>query len=109
MKFTLNCKPLSVNKVWQGRRFKTKDYKDYEKEVTLTLPNEKMDMGFYRVKILFGIKNFLRSDVDNFIKPLMDIIVKKGIIADDRFVLKYEIEKVRNEPEFICVDIAKLL
>ena len=26
---TFNIKPLSINKAFQGRRFRTKDYKDY--------------------------------------------------------------------------------
>ena len=35
----LKIKPLSVNQVWQGKRFKTKTYKDYEKNVLAILPN----------------------------------------------------------------------
>ena len=34
----IEIKPLSINKCFQGRRFKTNDYKNYEKELLLKLP-----------------------------------------------------------------------
>ena len=33
----LRIKPLSVNEAWQGRRVKTKKYRDFEKAVLLML------------------------------------------------------------------------
>jgi hypothetical protein len=35
----LKISALSVNQAWQGRRFKTKKYKDYEEHLLLILPN----------------------------------------------------------------------
>jgi hypothetical protein len=37
--YAIKIKPLSVNKAWQGKRFKTNEYKQYEKEVSLLLPS----------------------------------------------------------------------
>mgnify|MGYP001108467912 CR=1 FL=1 len=38
----VNIKPLSVNKVWQGRRYKTKDYKVYEEALFYLLKKYKI-------------------------------------------------------------------
>ena len=104
MKAELKIKPLSVNKVWQGRRFKTQDYKNYEEEVYYNLPKKHVS-GFVHITFSFYIKSFKRSDVDNFIKPLLDVIVKKGLIQDDRFVKKVTAEKYQSEEEKIIIDI----
>jgi len=105
---TLKIKPLSVNKVWQGRRFKTKDYKDYEQEVLLTLEKNEMIMGDVEVVFEFNLKNDKRSDIDNFIKPLLDIIVKKGIIEDDRFIKHLDVYKGHSEKDNVRLTINKL-
>ena len=34
----IDIKPLSVNKMWQGRRYKTYEYQKYEKEFLYLLP-----------------------------------------------------------------------
>lgn len=36
---TIKTKPLSVNEVRQGKRFKTKKYKTYEEILTMILPH----------------------------------------------------------------------
>lgn len=105
---TLNVKPISVNAVWQGKRFKTKVYKDYEKELLYFLKRYKplnAKTKYYKVNLLFGIKNFALTDVDNLVKPLMDIIVKAGIIKDDRYVAEYNIKKIKSENNFIKIGI----
>ena len=100
-------KPLSVNKVWQGRRFKTKDYKDYEKNCLWFIKGEKIK-GEIEIYYKFYVKNFLMCDVDNFIKPIQDIIVKAGLIEDDRFIKRIIAEKFKSENEKIVIDIKRL-
>jgi hypothetical protein len=39
----IQIKPLSVNQVWQGKRFKTPKYKSYEMQLMLMLPPIKVD------------------------------------------------------------------
>ena len=105
---TLNVKPLSINKCWQGKRFKTKIYKNYEEELLLFLKRYKPSDAktkFYKVNLLFGIENFALTDVDNLVKPLMDIIVKAGIIKDDRYVAEYNIRKIKSEKNFVKINI----
>ena len=76
-KIEKKIKLLSVNEVWQGKRYKTKKYDTYEKILGYTLPNEKINsLNSYYIIFIFNFANKL-SDWDNPIKPLQDILQKK--------------------------------
>ena len=87
MKITLEAKPLSINKAFQGRRFKTKDYKSYEQEIIALLTQQEAPRvvfeGRVGVRFIWHLKYAKTSDLDNFVKPLCDILVKKGVLSDD--------------------------
>lgn len=105
----IKYKPISVNKVWQGRRFKTQDYKDYERDLLLILP--KQDKCYevpIAVSYKFYLKNHKMTDIDNLIKPLQDILQKAGYFKDDRFIYKIEAEKFCSDEDYIEVDIKEL-
>mgnify|MGYP002867432143 CR=1 FL=1 len=72
---------MSVNACWQGRRFKTPAYKTFEKEMLSRMRKEKMPPKPYSVLLTFGFSNNA-SDIDNPIKPTLDIIQKKFGIND---------------------------
>lgn len=77
MKTTLAIKPLSVNQCRQGKRFKTKTYKDYEKKFLDLLPDCIIsDKRMLVVSINYYFSN-IGSDIDNPTKPLLDILQKK--------------------------------
>ena len=103
----IDIKPLSVNACWQGRRYKTPEYKDFEEECLLLLRNKKMIKGPVVVYYNCYIKNYSRSDVGNFEKPLSDIITKAGLIEDDRFIKKIVMEKFKSKEEYIDIIIEK--
>lgn len=87
-----NEKPLSVNKCWQGQRFKTRDYKKYEKLLLQILPKiKKMPKSPYFIVFEFGVSSKL-ADWDNPVKPLQDIIQKKYGF-DDRDILTAKVDK----------------
>lgn len=92
--YRIDLKPLSVNKCWQGKRFATKDYKIYEKELvsllpdSITIPNDKTKLQIY---IRWGFSSSL-SDYDNPLKPFQDILQKKYNF-DDRYIYLGIIEK----------------
>ena len=101
----LNVKPLSVNQCWQGRRFKTKEYKNYEKEVLLLLPKIKELEPPFRIDIVFMFSNKL-SDIDNPLKPILDIIQKKyGINDRDVYELNVKKEVVKKGMDGIMFNI----
>lgn len=91
-------KPLSMNRAYRGIRYKTKDYLDYIEDMMILLPKHKtleIDQPLYlKVRITLPKAMFFRSDVDNFIKPLLDILVKKEYLVDDRYVNQISICKV---------------
>lgn len=82
----IHVKPLSVNRVWMGRRFKTKDYKDYEILVTSLLPADFIiPEGLLEVYYEFGMAS-VASDWDNPVKPFQDVLQKKYEFNDSRIV-----------------------
>lgn len=98
----INIKPLSVNDAWQGRRFKSQDYKDYERELLFKLPklvisrNKKLSLY-----IKFGYSS-KASDLDNGLKPLIDCLQKKYGFNDNKiYKLLVEKEDVNKGEEFI--------
>ena len=101
-------KPLSVNQAWQGKRFKTPQYKAFEKELTLLLKRIKVPEGKLLLKAKFGLSS-KNADWDNPIKPFQDVIQKKYGF-NDRRIYKGEIEKVDVEKgkEFIEFELIKM-
>ena len=101
----INIKPLSVNQVWQGRRFKTPIYKKYENELLFMLPKMKIPEGKLELTIVFGFSSSA-SDWDNPIKPFQDILQKRYSFNDSR-VYKATIIKeiVKKGQEFIEFNI----
>lgn len=92
MEIYKQIKTLSVNQCWRGRRFKTPEYKAYEKELLYTLPNLKVPEPPYKVTFVVGFSN-RRSDIDNFLKPLIDIMQKKYGF-DDKDIYELYVKKV---------------
>jgi Holliday junction resolvase RusA-like endonuclease len=97
----LNIKPLSVNQVWQGKRFKTKAYKDYEKELMLRLKPMKIGEGRLSLSVFVGLSS-KNADADNVLKPLIDILQKKYGFNDRQiYRLTVEKEDVSKGQEYI--------
>ena len=100
-------KPLSVNQAWQGKRFKTPEYKGFEKQLLLMLKKIKVPEGKLLLRATFGLSS-KNADWDNPIKPFQDVLQKKYGF-DDRRIYRGEIEKVDVEKgkEFIEFQILK--
>jgi Holliday junction resolvase RusA-like endonuclease len=104
----LNIKPLSVNKAWQGKRFKTPLYKAYETKMLLMLPkNIGKIPDQIEVNITFGFSN-KASDIDNGVKPFLDILQKKYRFNDSQ-IYRLNIHKVLTDKglDFIEFEIKK--
>lgn len=110
MKIAIPIGPLSVNKSFRGRHFKSKEYIQYETDVCKLLPFSRtapLD-GELFVKYKFYIKNYANTDEDNLIKIFQDLLVKRGYIRDDRYIkAKYSIKErvLSTVDERIEVDI----
>lgn len=103
----IKIKPLSVNKARQWKRFKTKDYKQYEKALLMLLPHKIniKDTKNMELHVKRGFSNSL-SDVSNPIKLFEDILQKKYWI-NDRYFWREILEKeiVPKGEEYIYFDI----
>jgi Holliday junction resolvase RusA-like endonuclease len=110
IQFRINEKPLSVNQAWQGKRYKTQEYKDYEKAILLQMPKKSIDKkAMLRIDFFFGFSN-VASDLDNPVKLLLDIAQKKFGFNDSQ-VFEMVIRKciVKKGKEFIEMSVFELL
>jgi Holliday junction resolvase RusA-like endonuclease len=110
IQFKINQKPLSVNQAWQGKRYKTPAYKDYEKAMIFMMPKGNIEsLEMLRVEFFFGFSNSA-SDLDNPVKLLMDI-AQKRYGFNDKNVFELNVRKclVKKGQEFIQMGIYKIL
>lgn len=106
----IDRKPLSVNQAWQGKRFKTNLYKKYEKEMLLILPKSKAKFeGMLRIELFFAFSS-AASDLDNPVKPILDILQKKYKFNDNQiFELNIRKCNVPKGKEYLTILIEPLL
>ena len=104
----INIKPLSVNKVWRGRRFKTQEYKQYEIDLHSLLKPIKLPEPPYKVYYEFGFSS-AASDIDNPVKPFQDILSKRYKF-DDKLIHEMRVtrKKVKKGSEYIKFEILTL-
>lgn len=105
---TIFIKPLSVNQAWQGRRFKSPKYKEFESRVLGLLPTDvEIPEGKLTITLKWGVSSPL-FDWDNPIKPFQDILQKKYDFNDNRvFRAIIDKELVKRGEEYISFNIEK--
>ena len=104
----IDIKPLSVNQCWQGKRFKTPKYKQYEKDMFMMLPKIDIPEPPFKVYYEFGFSS-ANSDLDNPIKPLQDILQKKyGFNDKDIFEMTAKRVKVTKGNEYLIFELKQL-
>lgn len=108
IKQTLDLPPLSVNKVWRGRRFMTKEYKDWLKQGLLLMGQKKTIETNVSVHLDFYFKYPNKCDIDNPIKTVLDLIVKRGWLKDDRQIQSLSVCKNKGQKEKIVINILGL-
>ena len=90
--YTVYVKPLSVNAAWLGRKRKSGQYREYEKVMLEKLPPLQISK---KIKLSISMVVYYsnsRSDIDNFIKPFLDILqTKYGF--DDKQIYKLSVVK----------------
>ena len=104
----IKVKPLSINQAFQGKRFKTLLYKNYEQEVLCRLKPLKVSDKPLELSIKCGLSS-RNADVDNILKPFIDILQKKYVF-NDKNIFKITIEKeiVKKGSEFIDFNLTEL-
>ncbi len=106
----IKIKPLSVNKVWKGKRYKTDEYKQFEKAIMLMLPKKiELPLPPFELHLNWGFSS-ISSDWDNPIKPFQDILQKKYKFNDK--LIKRGVVTVFDVPkgeEFIEFEIKSFI
>lgn len=94
-------KPLTANRMWKGRRFKSDQYKQFERDMLFLLPKFNMPEKPFSVIITFGMSN-IASDLDNPCKACIDVMQKKYGF-NDRDIMQLHLFKTKTEKgkEFI--------
>lgn len=103
MQIVLPIRALSVNQTWRGRRFKTDLYQQYERDCFKLIRGTPVK-GEVEIHFQFHYKKH-PYDLDNGIKPILDILVKTGMIDDDRYLMKLIAEKFVGVEDKIVIDI----
>lgn len=85
-------KPLSVNQAFCGKKTKTAKYRKYESHLLRTLPEIEIPEGLLEVRLVVYYSNRL-SDLDNAVKPFLDILCKRYGF-DDRYIYRIRMTKV---------------
>ncbi len=89
----LSIKPLSVNQAYRGRRFATKELKQYKEDMSRILPKITIpDCERLGVIYRFGVSSKM-ADGDNLIKACQDILAEVYGFNDKK-IYKWDIEKV---------------
>ena len=105
----VNIAPLSANRAWQGRRFRTPALKQYQRDLTLLLPSLRVPEGKIEAIYKFGLSS-ANSDLDNCIKATQDILATKYQFNDKMiFRLTAEKEKVKKGGEYVEFELREYI
>lgn len=88
----INIKPLSINAAFQGKRFKTPEYKKWCSDVDLLLPKGKVPKGKLKLSLEFGFSN-KNADIDNPTKLITDALQFKYGFNDNMI---YELNIIKT-------------
>jgi Holliday junction resolvase RusA-like endonuclease len=104
----IGIRPLRLSEAYQGRRFKTKAYKKWQKDFALLVGRQIPIKGKLSLIAEFYIKNDKMSDLDNFGKALLDTLKDCGVIEDDRFIYEMIFYKYHSKNEKIRITITNI-
>ncbi len=97
--------PPSVNNYWrhitvgpyQARTLISRNGREFRRQAMRSLAEQGFPRGTYwcglKVSIDAHEPNRLRRDLDNLLKPLLDVLVASGVIGDDSQVNRLEIQR----------------
>ena len=108
MEQIINIKPLSVNEAYKGRKYQTDKLKGFKSEVSYFLRPIKIPEGKLDITLEFGFSS-KGSDLDNAVKPFLDVLQKKYVFNDNR-VYKLNLSKriTAKNKEYIKFEIKEL-
>lgn len=104
----LQIRPLSVNSIWQGRRYRTSEFKAWQDLVLYNLEKQDELRGELAVKLDFYLPNAGRIDLDNLLKGIIDCFQKRGYFKNDNKITYLEARKWKSKEDNIKYKIYKI-
>lgn len=105
---TINIKPLSINSAYNGKRTRSKAYNQYINDVTYQLKKIALGLPPYKLSFEFGFSS-RGSDIDNVIKPVLDILQKRFAFNDNQVYELHAVKKITKKgSEYIKFKIESL-
>jgi len=102
----IDCKPLSANDMYNGRKVKSYKYRSFEKLILPLLPND-LEVPKEKIHLIItvGLSSKL-ADLDNILKPFIDCLQIKYSF-NDKWIYKLTSNKtdVKKGEEFIEFEI----
>jgi len=102
----ISIAPLSINRCYQGRRFKTPEYKVYEQELLLKLARYNIDIPD-KIKLTIEAGISAQMDIDNVAKPLIDILQTRYKFNDRDIYDLHLIKKVTKD-KYLKIQLEEL-
>jgi len=101
----INIKPLSVNQAYTWRRFKTENYRQYEKALIMLLPKIEIKQNT-KLKLEMVVWINWRQDIDWVLKCFIDILQRFHWFNDNMiYEIHIQKEKVKKWQEYIDFDL----
>ena len=92
--------PPSTNHLYRrsrGNVYKTAKYREWEVAASLVIQLERPGSFDVPVSLEIRVQYAPRRDLDNYLKPICDILVKNGVIENDRMTQVLEKRIVRDD------------
>jgi len=108
---TIQTPPKSILKFYSHSEREKKRYKKWLKEISSQLPEKEMINGKVAVFLNFYHSHSGKSNLDNFLKGALDLIVEKGWIQGKKFIDFLQSQKfkvIEKDEEKIEIRIVKL-
>jgi len=108
-------KPISVNQAFRAiprgnfcTSIKSKEYRQFESDMSKLLPKKPMIKGEIAVTIEFHLKNrYSVIDVDNLGKPAIDCLATAGYFENDKYITSLNLSKYKALEDSIKVIITE--
>lgn len=105
MRARIHIKPLSVNRAYKGRRFRTDEYNIYDSNIRALLLDAELPEGPLEIHYYWGFSSN-QCDADNPVKLVQDSLQKRYGFNDSRvFRVTAEKEIVNKGEEYIAFEV----
>lgn len=104
--------PPTVNNyytVWKGRKIISKKGKQFKSDCSFYIPRLADPMkGKLEVVIQVCMPDKRRRDIDNLLKPILDVLGQYGVYEDDSQIIDLRIKSIGGKKGTVCINIMEI-